>query len=173
MAKINFKELAPQKEMALKTYSINNNHILIEQYLPISKKMALVEKILTESVDETGFFSPMRLKAYYTIEMMRAYTNISITDKMMETPDKIYDLIQINELNKVIQEIPQSERNVMWHGVLDSASAITTYQTSLVGMMKTISNDYSATKINVEEIMKTLDQPEKVGLVKDILEKIG
>jgi hypothetical protein len=40
-------------------------------------------------------------------------------------------------------------------------------------MMKTVTNDYDATKLNVEEIMKTLDQPEKVGLVKDILDKIG
>ena len=53
------------------------------------------------------------------------------------------------------------------------AKAVQAYQNSFVGVMKAINKDYDATKLNVEELMATLDQPDKVGLVKEILEKIG
>ena len=47
------------------------------------------------------------------------------------------------------------------------------YLNSFAGMIKNIVANYDTTKMNVEEIMQTLDDPEKIGLVKDILDKIG
>ena len=173
MAKINLKDISPVKSLPALEVTFNDNLILVEQYLPVNKKVALVEKILNETVDDSGFFSPTRLKVYYTIEMLRTYTNISITDKMMESPEKVYDMICLNHIDKILDEVPQEETDSMWENITKCAAAISTYQNSLVGMMKTITKDYDSTKINVEELMQTLDQPDKVGLVKEILEKIG
>ena len=44
---------------------------------------------------------------------------------------------------------------------------------SFSGMMKTVSDNYNIANMNADEIMNKLDDPEKIGLVKEVLEKIG
>ena len=55
----------------------------------------------------------------------------------------------------------------------EATESVVAYLNSFTGVMKRISESYDATKINVDNIMQTLDDPEKIGLVKDILDKIG
>ncbi|MDO4379081.1 MAG: hypothetical protein Q4C64_08165 [Erysipelotrichia bacterium] len=134
----------------------------------------MIERILANSVDETGFISPVRLAVFFRLEVVRCYSNISITDKMMEQPEKLFDQLV---MNKVIGAISCGMPTVEWEYIEKSvnkcAKAVQAYQNSFVGIMKTINKDYDATKLNVDELMATLDQPDKIGLVKDILEKIG
>jgi hypothetical protein len=40
-------------------------------------------------------------------------------------------------------------------------------------MLRTVSADYSASQINVDKIMSTLNSPEDIGFLKEVLEKIG
>lgn len=175
MAKVNLKKITPINSIPTEEIELNDGIIVnVNQYLPITDKMTLIESVLNAAVDDTGFFSPMRLKIFYTIELLRFYTNISITDKMMEAPDKLYDAICLNQLdNSLLSHIPESERHTLWTGINDCANAISTYQNSFLGMLKTISKDYDATKLDIDSLMASLDQPDKIGLVKDILDKIG
>lgn len=174
MAKINLKQLITIKATEPVTININNIDITVKQYLPLDEKMELVQRVLNRAVDETGFFSPMRLEVILELEVIRTYTNINITDKMMDDPGKIYDQIENNGIWRGISStIPWKEYQGLHQAVNDCATAITSYQTSFVGIMKNISENYDATKMNVDELMKTLDQPDKVGMVKEILDKMG
>lgn len=93
---------------------------------------------------------------------------------MIENAPNTYDLLMINGvLDHIIAAIPEDEYDAIFDAIGDCAEHTVKYLNSFVGMMKTVTNDYDATKLNVEEIMKTLDQPDKIGLVKDILDKIG
>lgn len=174
MAKISLKDVTPIKSIPPQEIEINGKKILVEQYLPLEKKAAMIERILANSVDETGFISPVRLAVFFRLEVVRCYSNISITDKMMEQPEKLFDQLV---MNKVIGAVSCGMPTVEWEHIEKSvnkcAKAVQTYQNSFVGIMKAINKDYDATKLNVEELMATLDQPDKVGLVKEILEKIG
>ena len=174
MAKISLKDVTPIKSIPPQEIEINGKKVLVEQYLPLEKKAAMIERILANSVDETGFISPVRLAVFFRLEVVRCYSNISITDKMMEQPEKLFDQLV---MNKVIGAVSCGMPTVEWEHIEKSvnkcAKAVQTYQTSFVGVMKAINKDYDATKLNVEELMATLDQPDKVGLVKEILEKIG
>ena len=174
MAKISLNKLTPIKSIEPTTITIGETDITVEQYLPMTEKAAFVERVLNTVIDDTGFVNPMRLDVMFHLELVKAYTNISITEKMMENPAKTYDLLIMNGLLAAILEaIPNDEYEDLMNDVDECACHTVNYLNSFAGMMKNITENYGTTKMNVEEIMKTLDDPEKVGLVKDILDKIG
>lgn len=174
MAKVSLNSITPIKKVDSVKIKIGEQEVEVLQYLPINDKLALAERVLNMTLDDTGFLNPVRLEVYTYLEIIRTYTNISITDKMMENAPKTYDLLEMNNiLVEVVNAIPEEEYNALIGMIEDSAEHTVKYLTSFVGMMKTVSQDYDATKMNVDEIMNTLDNPEKIGLVKDILDKIG
>lgn len=174
MAKVSLNAVTPIKKVEPQMIKICEQEVEIIQYLPVNDKLALVERVLNLTIDDTGFLNPVRLEVYAILEIVKTYTNISITEKMMENAPKTYDALMINGvLDLIIESIPEDEYDAIFDAIEDCAEHTVKYLNSFVGMMKTVTNDYDATKLNVEEIMKTLDQPDKVGLVKDILDKIG
>ena len=46
-------------------------------YLPLKDKIELVNNVINQSVDDNGFYNPIRVKLYMTLEIVYAYTNIS------------------------------------------------------------------------------------------------
>lgn len=174
MAKISFNKLTPIKSVEPTIVTIGENEITVERYLPMADKAAFVERVLNAVIDDTGFINPMRLDVMFHIELIKTYTNISITDKMMENPSKVYDLLMLNHiLSAVLEAIPEEEYEDLMNDIGECAKHTVDYLNSFAGMIKNITTNYDTTKMNVEEIMQTLDDPEKVGLVKDILDKIG
>lgn len=174
MAKVSLSAVTPIKKVEPIHITIGENDIEVIQYLPIQDKLALVERVMNATIDTTGFFNPVRMEVYMSLEIVKTYTNISITDKMMENAPKTYDLLVVNGvLDTIISAIPEEEFNSIFDAVDECSQHAVNYLNSFVGMMKTISENFDATKMNVEEIMNTLDQPDKVGLVKEILDKIG
>ena len=65
----------------------------VKHYLPLAEKLELVSRIINNSVDDNGFYNPMRVKLYMVLEIVYAYTNLSFTDKMKEDPFKLYDIL--------------------------------------------------------------------------------
>lgn len=174
MAKVSLSKIAPIKKIDPVVIHIGEEEIVVTQYLSTDDKIALIERVLNTTVDDTGFFNPMRLEIMFHLELIRAYTNISITDNMMSNPTKTYDILCMNRvLDMVVEAIPEEEYNFLFDTAEDCAHHITKYNNSILGLLKTISTDYSALNIDAESLMKTLDDPEKIGLVKDILDKIG
>ncbi len=174
MAKIAFSKLTPNKVVESKTIQIGEDMVTILQYLPIDEKAKLIEQVLASVFDDSGFASPVRLDIYFIVYLLKYYTNINITDKMIENANKTYDAIVINQLDKIIKNnIPQEEFDGLMTMVYQCVNHIENYNTSLVGMLKTITSDYNNTKLNVEELMNTLDQQDKIGFVKDVLDKMG
>lgn len=154
--------------------TVNEQEIEVAQYMPIQDKLAMIERILNLTIDNTGFLNPVRLEVYTVLEIISTYTNINITDKMMENAPKTYDSLMINGvIDAIIEAIPEDEYNAVFDAIEDCAEHTVSYLNSFVGMMKTVTEDYNATKMNVDEMMNTLGDPEQIGLVKDILEKIG
>ena len=65
----------------------------VRYYLPIKEKLDLVSRIINQSLDDNGFYNPMRVKIFMTLEIIYAYTNLSFTEKMKEDPFKLYDIL--------------------------------------------------------------------------------
>ena len=174
MAKISLSKLTPVKKVEPKTIVIAEQEIVVEQYLPVQEKMAMLENVLNHTVDETGFFNPTRLEVFFNVYLIKTYTNISITDKMIEEAHKTYDLLEMNNiLQQVINVIPEEEYNTLFETVETTSQYVSAHITSFAGTMKTVLADYSSTKMDVDAITRALHDPSQIGLVKDVLDKLG
>lgn len=175
MAKIAFSKLNKIKSLPVREISIDDQKILVEQYLPLEEKVNLITSVIEQSGNgEEGFFNIVKLEAYYIIEMIRHYTNISFTEKQLEDTTKLYDAIRLNDVWAAVADaIPEVEREYIWNNILALAREITTYNNSVLGILKTISNDRDALNFNVEDIMNKLNDPEALALLKGMVQKTG
>lgn len=174
MAKISLNKLAPIKRAENKSITIQEQEVSIVQYLPSEEKGKLIQAVLDSAIDATGFYSPIRLDIMFHIEVIRYYTNISITEKMMEEPNKVYDLLILNGiLDKVLAEIPEDEYETLVATVEECADQVSNYATSFAGTLNAAQSDFSITSDNINKMMETLHDPEAIGLVQDVLQKLG
>jgi hypothetical protein len=174
MAKISFNKLTPIKSVDPTIVTIGENEITVERYLPMADKAAFVERVLNAVIDDTGFINPMRLDVMFHIELIKTYTNISITDKMMENAGKTYDLLEINNiLNTIIDAIPETEyQNVLAYveGIIER---IVTFNHSFVGSMRTMLKDYSVTDLDVKTLMDQLKDVEKSEVLQNVMQQLN
>lgn len=175
MAKISFTKLNKIKSLPAITATIGDQIVEIEQYLPLEAKVDLITSVIEQSGNgEEGFFNIVKLEAYYIIEMIRAYTNISFTEKQLEDTAKLYDAIKLNNIWPIIADvIPEFEKDYIWNNILTLAREITTYNNSVLGILKAVSNDRDQLNFDITELMNQIKDPEALTLVKDMLNQTG
>ena len=175
MAKISFTKLNKIKSLPVKEIFIDDQKILVEQYLPLEEKVNLITSVIEQSGNgEEGFFNIVKLDAYYIIEMIRAYTNISFTEKQLEDTTKLYDAIRLNDVWAAVEDaIPGAEREYVWSNILALAREITTYNNSVLGVLKAISSDRDNLNFDVQELMNNIKDPEALSLLKGMVDMTG
>lgn len=171
MAKISFTKLNKIKSIPTKTITIADAEVSVAQYLPLEEKLNLIQSVIEQSGNnEEGFYNIVKLRTYYTIEMLRAYTNISFTEKQLEDIPKLYDAITINHIwEEVSEAIPDEELAYTWDNTRKLAREITDYNHSALGIVKAmgqsqLEDESVLNKIN--ETLTKLQQPEEMKLVK-------
>ena len=175
MAKINLTKLNKIKSLDPIDIKIGEEIISVVQYLPLEKKLAIMQNIIEQAGNnEEGFYNIVKLTVFYTIEMLRAYTNISFTEKQLEDPQKLYDIIVLNKIwDTVKQSIPEDEVNYIWENTCALAREITDYNHSALGILKLAKEDYSDLELDVNDLTNTLTQSENnLNLVKGLLTKL-
>lgn len=173
MAKVSLSKVTSKKVIAPKLVKLENADVYIKQYLPIDDKAAFIERVLNNAIDDTGSFSPVRLKVYFALEIIRTYTNITITESQFSAAGKTYDLIVENELlQHVLDIIPKEEYAELKNNLYECAQAVESYNHSAAGIIKSIVTDYNGSKMDIDSLLQQLSDPEQVGLVKDILTKL-
>ena len=174
MAKISLTKLNKIKSLEPVDIKIGEETISVIQYLPLEKKLTLMQSIIEQAGNnEEGFYNIVKLTVFYTIEMLRAYTNISFTEKQLEEPPKIYDIIVLNNIwNEVKKAIPQSELTDMWENTCALAREITDYNHSALGILNLVSNDYDNLNLDVKEMTEKLSDRTNLTFIKDLLTKL-
>ena len=174
MAKIGFTKLGLKPNNKIVNIEFNEQIIEVKQYLPVEEKLELITNVLELSHDSNNFSNPIKVQVYTALEMIDKYTNISFTEKQKENPTKLYDLLNGNGLlEKIIEVIPQIEYDEIIAGVYNTIDAIYTYQNSILGILDTISQDYSNLNLDATEIQKKLADPNNMELLKGIMTKLG
>lgn len=169
MAKVSLNKLATLKNVAEKTIDIHGEKIMIVQYLPIADKISFVEAVINTVLDSNGLSNPIRTETYFYLNFIKFYTDISITDKMLENAAKTYDLLKINDvINTVVGNVPQEEFNEMFRYVMETISHIEKYNTSIVGLIRSVMEDYNNTQLDVREIANNLAKVENSEVLKDV-----
>ena len=175
MVKVNVTKLNKIKSLDPIDIKIGEETISVVQYLPLEKKLTIMQNIIKQAGNnEEGFYNIVKLTVFYTIEMLRAYTNISFTEKQLEDPQKLYDIIVLNKIwDTVKQSIPEDEVNYIWENTCALAREITNYNHSALGILKLAKEDYSDLELDVNDLTNTLTQSENnLNLVKGLLTKL-
>lgn len=174
MAKVSLTKLGLKVNQEIKTIEFNEQTIEVKQYLPINDKLELISNVINASHDDNNFANPVKISVFTTLEIMYVYTNINFTDKQKEDPTKLYDmLISSGLVAAVVNAIPEAEYHEVLRGVSDSIDAIYTYRNSILGILESISADYSQLNLDAEEIQKKLGDPNNMAFLKEVLTKLG
>lgn len=174
MAKITFTKLALKKKEEVKNIKINGNDIEVKQYLPVNDKLDLIARVISGAHDENNFPNPIKIEVIGSIEIIMAYTNITFTDKQKEDIAKLYDILDSNEvIDQIIAAIPEDEYNFLIEGIDETVNAVYAYQNSALGILDTVSQDYSNLNLDATEIQKKLADKDNLSLVRDVLTKLG
>ena len=175
MAKVAFTKLGLKRKDEVKTVNINNNVIEVKQYLPINDKLALISRVINLSHDSSNnFANPVQVEVIGTIEIIMAYTNLSFTEKQKEDYAKLYDLLEENGITKdLISAIPEDEYAFLIDGINDSIEAVYKYQNSILGILETVSQDYSNLELDATKIQEKMANPDNLAMLKDVLTKLG
>ena len=146
----------------------------VKHYLPLAEKLELVSRIINNSIDNNGFYNPMRVKLYMTLEVVYAYTNLSFTDKMKEDPFKLYDiLISTGIFTDIVDCIREKDWTEIQDNVWSTIKNIYEYKNSVMGILEAVSADYSQLSLDATEIRDKLADKDNLELLRDVLSKLG
>ena len=174
MAKLAFTKLGLKPNNEIVNIEFNEQTIEVKQYLPVQDKLELIGRVLELSHDSNNFSNPVKIQVYTALEIIEKYTNISFTEKQKENPPKLYDTLSGNGLiEKIVDVIPQEEYDVLIQGVYDTIESVYKYQNSVLGILDTISQDYSNLNLDATEIQKKIADPNNMELLKGIMTKLG
>ena len=174
MAKVSLTKLGLKVNQDIKNIEFNEQIIEVKQYLPINEKLELISSVINSAADENNFSNPVKENVFLTLEILYHYTNINFTDKQKEDPVKLYDLVVSSGLvNKITDLIPEEELDEVINGVAQSVKAIYAYRNSVLGILESISKDYSNLDLDATEIQQKLADPDNMALLKQVLTKLG
>ena len=174
MAKVAFSKLALKKQDKVNTIKIGNFDIEVKQYLPVNDKLDLIARVQNGAHDENNFPNPVKIEVIGALEIIMAYTNLSFTEKQKEDVAKLYDLLETNGvIDQVVSAIPEEEYNFIIDGIDDTIEAVYTYQNSVLGILDSVGQDYSNLELDAINIQQKLANTENLGLLKDVLTKLG
>ena len=174
MAKVSLNKVTPIKNIDPKVINIGGEEITVIQYLPMVDKITFVENIVNEIFDSTGLSSPIRTEVHFYLNLIKTYTNISITDKMMENAAKTYDLLEMNHIiEAIVEAIPEDEFDSLFDYVGDTINHIETYNTSIAGMIKAVTQDYQSANIDMDKILANLNEVEGSETLRGVLENLN
>lgn len=175
MAKVSFSKLGlKKKNETVKVQLTDDIEIEVSQYLPINDKLALIAAVLNGSADDNNFANPIKIEVIGTIEIIKAYTNLSFTEKQLNDIPKTFDLLEENKIiDKIIMAIPNEEYDFIIRGINEVIEAYYKYQNSIYGILETVSQDYSNLDFDATKIQKELADPENLELLKAVVTKLG
>lgn len=174
MAKLAYSKLNLKPDVATVSMPWGDYEVEVRKYLPLEDKVEMISRIVNQSVDDNGFYNPLRVNLYLTLEVVYAYTNLSFTEKQKENPFKLYDSLVssgfVAGLMAMMNETELDEVRNFTYEVIDN---IYHFKNSVLGILETISTDYSNLDLNASEIQKKLADPENLELLKGVLTKLG
>ena len=153
---------------------INDKEVIVKQYLPVNDKLNLISRVINKAVDgnENNFVNPVQLDVFSMIEIVKAYTNINITEDA--DPAATYDiLVSEGILKQVLDLVPASEYNFLSESIQCTVDAFYNYKTSALGILEAVSQDYSNLNFDASAIQEKIADPDNLTLLKDVMEKLG
>lgn len=174
MAKASFAKLNLKTNTEVKTLNWGDQEIEVKQYLPIDDKIEIVTNVLQLSHDsQNNFANPMKRDVYLAIEVIEKYTNLNITDKQKENPQKLYDTLLSSGFWAEVKKYIGADLEDIFLYVEKTIESFYKYRTSILGILDTVSGEYSGLNLDATEIQKKLSDPTNLDFLKKVLSNLG
>ena len=171
--KVPFTKLGLTKNVEVKEVEWKDQKIEVKQYLPIQDKLKVIEHILNLTADDMNFYSPCKIMIYQAIEVILAYTNITVTDKQKADLYKLFDLfVSSGFYGAVMAAIPQTEYQVINDSIWENIKAIYDFKNSAMGVVEALKTNYDNIDFDVEALQDKIRDKDNLKLVKDILHNL-
>lgn len=142
----------------------------VRTYLPIEELVELVQNIVNYSVDDKGYYNPMKIHMFTTVETFFACAEIKLTEKQRENYTKLYDELTDSEIYRFI---PMNIYQQVTGYVSEVIRTLYEYKNSAYGIMDSLANDYKQLGESADDIQKKLSDPDNLTLVREVLSKLG
>lgn len=170
MAKIAFSKLGLKSDSTVATISCNECSIEVRQYLPMSEKADMITRIINASVDDNGFYNPLKVHTFLTLEVVYTYTNLTFTEKMKENEMKLYDTFMSSGLfDAIVGAIPAKEWNMINDSINTMIKNIYDYKNSALGILENIALDYNNLSLDADALTDKVLNPESLATLKELL----
>lgn len=174
MAKVGLTKLGLKPNNEIKIFEFNEQSIEVKQYLPVEEKLALISDVLTQSHDANNFSNPVKVSVFTLLEIIEKYTNVNFTEKQKENVCKLYDMLVGNGFAaEVIENIPKAEYEAILEGIQQTIESVYKYQNSILGILDSISQDYSNINLDIDGIKDKLTNPDQIATLKDLAKMSG
>ena len=148
--------------------------ITVTRYLPVAQKLELISRVINNSIDDNGYYNPARIEVNLLVEIILAYTNISVTEKQREDIGKLYDLFVssafADKVYKCLEGTDEVELLTKWSK--DMIHSIYEYKNSVCGILDTISSDYNNLNLDANDIAEKLGDKENLSFLREVLSKL-
>ena len=163
--------LSAEKDMA--TLNWKGQTIQVAQYLPVARKIELTQDVLNSIIsEENSFLNEYAFQLWSDLAILEYYTNIELDEDM--DPQEMYDMIVVSGLFAVvINTIPWNELESVRVNLRAQVENYYKYKSSALGIIESISADYSQLNMDASEIQQKLSDPENITLLKQIVSKLG
>lgn len=174
MAKLAFTKLGLKPNNTVNIINFNELTIEVKEYLAVNDKLAIISNVINNAIDNNGYYNEGKIRVYFALEIIYAYTNLSFTDKQKEDECKLYDLLVGNGLwNKIWNMIPSNEQQYLTECLYETIKSIYNYKNSVMGILDTVAQDYSNLSLDALGIKQDLADPNNLTLLRDVLTKLG
>ena len=173
---ITFSKLGLKTINDTETILINNNEVKVKQYLPQSDKVDLLVYVFDNSIDSNNFtFSPIRVETYFSIAVVKYYTDITFTKTQLEDNIlKTYDLLESNGvIAQVFEAIPQEEMSFLRDCLQSTMKDVTTYNNSFAGMIDIITRNTQDGDKKLSELIEKVKNKEGIEVLSEIKNIVG
>lgn len=174
MAKVPYTKLGLKKKEEVTTIKINEIEIEVKKYLPTEDKINIITNVLQNSADDNNFANPIKVDILTNLEIIYNYTNISFTEKQKENPEKLYDMLEENDvILAVIHAMDVDEYTDLIGWIQETIDAFYAYRNSVMGILEQISADYSNLNFDATSIQEKIADPANLELLKNVMTKLG
>ncbi len=176
MAKVSFSKLNAKVDTSVDKVTFNEVELEVKQYLPIINKMEVINSIVNDCMGRNDhYYNPGEVEAAMILSIVINYSNLSFTEKQLADTAKLYDTIVSSGLaKKIIWAIPDEEINLLRELLTASLENVYKQRNSIVGVLETVSNDYSNLKYDAQEVRNELvADKDIIQNMKDIVTNLG
>ena len=146
----------------------------VKYYLPVEKKMEMISNIINQSIDNNGYYNPIKIKIFTVLEVVYAYTNLNFTDKQKENVYKLYDQFMSTGLFSDIKEaIWEEDWKEIEEIITIMISNIYEYKNSVMGVLESVQSNYNSENLNLLNLQDDILDSDSVSFLKEILNKLG